>query len=73
MRALKDGGFDPTALVQTIRGTKQALRCAASTVHDLANNGDLERAGPGRITTDSILKLIQRRIEASRQKQKEVA
>jgi hypothetical protein len=73
MHKLADGAFNRALPVQTIQGTKQALRCAASTVHELANNGELERAGPGRITTDSILKLIQRRVEASRQKQKEVA
>jgi hypothetical protein len=73
MRALKDDGFNPTALVQTIEGTKQALRCAASTVHELANNGELDRAGPGRITTKSIQRLIRRRVKASRKKQKETA
>jgi hypothetical protein len=61
--------FDPAMPVQTFPGTAQALRCAISTVYELANNGELDRAGPGRITTKSINRLIRRRVKASRQKE----
>ena len=65
MYKLSDAGFNPLVPLQTITGTANALRCSASTVHELANNGELERSGPGRITTKSINRLIQRRIKAS--------
>ena len=68
MHKLKDHAFNPVALLQTIQGTAQALRCAISTVHELANEGELDRAGPGRITTKSINRLIRRRVKTSRQK-----
>jgi hypothetical protein len=69
MHKLKDGSFNPALLLQTIPGTAQALRCAISTVHELANEGELDRAGPGRITTKSINRYIRRRVQASRPKE----
>jgi hypothetical protein len=72
MRALAKPEFNPNLPLQTIPGTAEALRCAHSTVHELANRGELERAGPGRITTESILNLIRRRVEATRAKMEAV-
>jgi hypothetical protein len=72
MRALAKPEFNPNLPLQTIPGTAQALRCAPSTVHELANRGELERAGPGRITTESIFDLIRRRVEET-SRQKEIA
>ena len=72
MRALAKPEFNPNLPLQTIPGTAQALRCAPSTVHELANRGELERAGPGRITTESIFDLIQRRVEET-SRHKEIA
>jgi hypothetical protein len=72
MHRLADSGFNPALPLQTMPGTAQALRCSVSKVHELANEGELQRAGPGRITTKSINKLIRRRIKASSQ-QKELA
>jgi len=68
MRALAKPEFNPSLPLQTVPGTAEALRCAPSTVHELANRGELERAGPGRITTKSIFDLIRRRVEATRVK-----
>jgi hypothetical protein len=72
MRPLANPEFNPNLPTQTILGTKQALRCSSSTVHELANRGELDRAGPGRITTESIFDPIRRRVEATRTKMETV-
>jgi hypothetical protein len=61
MRPLADADFNPELPLQTIPGTKQALRCSKSTVLDLVARGLLDAVDVNtstRITTDSIFRLI---------------
>jgi hypothetical protein len=71
MRALANPGFNPALPLQTIPGTKQALRCSKSTVCDLIEQGVLDAVdlnNSTRITTESIFRLINEGRRSKRQK-----
>jgi hypothetical protein len=70
VRALKDREFDPNLPLQTKEGTQQALRVGKTTVDDFIAEGLLEvvdlkishgESRIARITTDSIMRLIESR------------
>jgi hypothetical protein len=66
VRALRNRGFNPRALVQTIDGACEALGRGKTWITERANAGDLERAGDGRFTTRSILNLFAQQIADSK-------
>jgi hypothetical protein len=65
LQKLQDRGFDPNAPVQTVKGAAQALRRGRTHIQDLINAGELQRAGPGRITTESLFDYIRRLVSSS--------
>lgn len=66
MRALANWQFDLRLPLQTPRGTAQGLRCSKSTVYEYVKSGDLELID-GKITTQSILDLIEKKRQQSKQ------
>lgn len=66
MRALVNWQFDLRLPLQTIPGTAEALRRSKSTIYEYVKSGDLELVD-GRITTQSILDLIEKKRQQSKQ------